>query len=160
MKTSQYWIDHLKLERHVEGGYFRQVLKSDSHHGDRALYTSIYFLLEHGNPSHLHQLTADEVWYYHAGHSLTVHTISESGEYKAIKLGTDLENGEVLQALVPKGTIFGSSVENVGEYALVSCMVAPGFEFDDFKLFTQDELMEKFPQHEAVIRKYALKEIE
>lgn len=160
MKTSQYWIDYLKLERHVEGGYFRQVLKSDSHHGDRALYTSIYFLLEHGNPSHLHQLTADEVWYYHAGHSLTVHTISESGEYEEIKLGKNLENGEVLQALVPKGTIFGSSVENRGEYALVSCMVAPGFEFDDFKLFTQDELMEKFPQHEDIIRKYALKENE
>src|SRR5699024_3908517 len=109
------------------------------------------------NPSHLHQLTADEVWYYHAGHSLTIHTISKSGEYEAIKLGTDVENGEVLQALVPKGTIFGSSVENEGEYALVSCMVAPGFEFDDFKLFTQDELIERFPQHEDIIRRYALK---
>ena len=158
MKSSQYWVEHLKLERHVEGGYYRQVLKSKDRHDNRALYTSIYFLLEHGNPSHLHQLTADEVWYYHAGHSLTIHTISKSGEYEAIKLGTDVENGEVLQALVPKGTIFGSSVENEGEYALVSCMVAPGFEFDDFKLFTQDELIERFPQHDDIIRRYALKE--
>src|SRR5699024_4856405 len=158
MKSSQYWVEHLKLERHVEGGYYRQVLKSKDSHDNRELYTSIYFILEHGNPSHLQQLTANEVWYYHAGHSLTIHTISKSGEYEAMKLETDVENGEVLQALVPKGTIFGSSVENEGEYALVSCMVAPGFEFDDFKLFTQDELIERFPQHEDIIRRYALKE--
>src|SRR5699024_6676317 len=120
--------------------------------------TSIYFLLEHGNPSHLHQLTADEVWYYHSGHSLTIHIISKSGEYEAIKLGADVENGEVLQALVPKETIFGSSVENEGEYALVSCMVAPGCVFDEFKLVTQEERMMQFTQHAESIKKYALRE--
>lgn len=159
MKTSQYWIEHLNLERHAEGGYYRQVLKSKEQYENRALYTSIYFLLEHGNPSHFHQLTADEVWYYHAGYTLTIHMITESGTYKTIKLGSNLEAGEVLQAVVPKDTIFGSSVENTDEYALVSCMVAPGFEYEDFKLFTQDELIARFPEHASVIRKYALKKV-
>ena len=155
MKTAKQWIDELEMISHVEGGYFKEQLKSDQtiqhNHHDRALYTSILFLLEHDNPSNFHRLTADEIWYYHDGSPLTVHLIDETGDYQQIKLGKDIQNGEVLQAVVPRGVIFGSSVDE--GYALVSCMVAPGFEFEDFKLFKRQELLDLYPKHQAIIEK-------
>ncbi len=84
------------MEGHDEGGYFYQVLKSDQKiqlegQAERALYTSIYFLLTSDNPSRFHRLTADEVWYYHYGSPLTVHMINPEGEYEQITLGTDIK---------------------------------------------------------------------
>ncbi|MCW6653094.1 cupin domain-containing protein [Aerococcaceae bacterium NML210727] len=156
-RTAQEWIATLGLQPHVEGGYYRQILKADENvrnaKGElRALYTSIYFLLEDTNPSHFHRLQSDEVWYFHAGDSLTIHLILPDGEYKTILLGTDLQNGAQLQAVVPKGAIFGSSIED-GEYALVSCMVLPGFEYADFELFERNALLAQYPAHADIIRK-------
>jgi len=85
--------------------------------------------------------------------------ISPEGTYEAKKLGLNVEEGEVPQIAVPKNTIFGSSVEDADTFSLVGCMVAPGFDFEDFELFTQDELLVDYPQHEEVIRKMAYKTI-
>lgn len=156
MKTAREWIHRLQLEPHIEGGFFRQILKSDvkiseNSEQKRALYTSIYFLLEKDNPSHLHQLTADEVWYFHEGSPLTIHLFSADGAYRTILLGKNIEGGEHLQAVVPGGTIFGSSVEE--GYALVSCMVSPGFQYEDFRLMKRGEMLEKYPmQREEILR--------
>lgn len=160
MKSAEYWIEQLNLIPHVEGGHYQQMLKSDLEYttGDqtsRALYTSIYFLLTAKNPSHFHRLTADEVWYFHEGASLTIHLISPEGNYDTIKLGRNPEVGEVLQAVVPRGTIFGSTVEE--DYALVSCMVAPGFEYNDFELFGREELLSTYPEHQAIIHRLTRK---
>ncbi|MDF2513812.1 MAG: hypothetical protein K0S04_3678, partial [Herbinix sp.] len=62
------------------------------------------------------------------------------------------ENGEKPQVLVPKDYIFGSAMNNKG-YALVGCMVSPGFEFRDFELFQRNDLLEKFPQYQQIIYK-------
>ena len=102
-------------------------------------------------------MTADEIWYYHDGEPLTVHCIFEDGHYEQIKIGKDISNGERLHYTVPKGTIFGSTVDK--DYALVSCAVIPGFDFTDFKLFTKKELLEKFPEHEMIIDKLTLEKI-
>jgi predicted cupin superfamily sugar epimerase len=53
---------------------------------------------------------------------------------------------------VPKDYIFGSAMNNKG-YALVGCMVSPGFEFRDFELFKRNDLLEKYPQHQQIIQK-------
>ncbi|EHI70045.1 cupin domain-containing protein [Streptococcus ictaluri] len=154
-QTKEEWIRQLDLEPHLEGGYFKQTEESQEMIGEadkqRSLYTSIYFLLDEENPSHFHRLTADEIWYFHAGQPLTVHMIKPDGSYEAVDLGLDLEKGQVLHYCVPKGTVFGSSVES--DYALVSCMVAPGFEFTDFELFKRKDLLEDYPQHQAIIEK-------
>lgn len=125
MMTKEDWVRRLGLEPHVEGGYFKQTEKAserlDFSGKERALYTSIYFLLEETNPSHFHRLTADEIWYFHAGEALTVHMITPDGHYEAVTLGLDLSKGQRLHYCVPKGTIFGSTVEK--DYALVSCLV-------------------------------------
>lgn len=115
------------------------------------MYTSIYFLLTSGEKSHFHQLQSDELWYYHDGAALTVHMISESGHYSAVKLGLNIEEGERPQLLVPAGTIFGSSMSSDEEYSLVGCMVSPGFDFNDFYLFTEQELTERYPQHRDIV---------
>ena len=161
----QYYISKLGLEPHPEGGYFKRTFASQEQitdqeltvdfEGKRMLYTSIYFLLTSNDVSHFHRLQSDELWYYHAGSPLSVHMIDENGEYTEHKLGLDLENGEVPQVLVPKNTIFGSSVKDRETFSLVGCMVSPGFEYQDFELFTQEELLLKYPQHKEIIMKIA-----
>ncbi|MCS1350920.1 cupin domain-containing protein [Mechercharimyces sp. CAU 1602] len=161
MKDYRYWLEKLDLQPHPEGGYYRQTYRSSEWISDeevsqsftekRMLATSIYFLLPHDEVSHFHRLKSDELWYYHTGSSLTIHVIDEEGMYKQIKLGPDLENGEVLQALVPKNKIFGSSVNGGKGFSIVGCMVTPGFDFQDFELFEREELLELYPQHREVI---------
>lgn len=156
MISKEDWINYYNMEAHTEGGYFFQVLKSDqtielNQQAPRPLYTSIYFLLTDTNPSRFHRLTADEVWYYHYGDSLTVHMITPEGQYQQVALGTDIQKREVLQMVVPKGTIFGSSVESPNGYSLVGCMVSPGFEFADFELFDRADLLAQYPEHSDII---------
>lgn len=154
------WIEKLELMPHPEGGYYKETFKSNQTLSDNnAIYTSIYFLLEKHNISHFHRIESDEVWYYHAGQSLTVHMIHPDGQYEKVKVGPNVETGDMLQAIVPKGTIFASTVEGENDYALVGCMCAPGFQFEKFELFTQAELIKLYPQHEDIIRKYAFEVI-
>ncbi|MGE7998238.1 cupin domain-containing protein [Lysinibacillus sp. NPDC093190] len=161
--SAQYFIEKLNLAEHPEGGYyissFRAAEDMTVRDVQRPIYTSIYFLLRSQDISHLHRLKSDELWYYHAGSPLTVHMIFPDGTYEAKKLGLNVEAGEVPQIAVPKNTIFGSSVEDADTFSLVGCMVAPGFDFEDCELFTQDELLTDYPQHEEVIRKMAYKKI-
>ncbi|WP_220758926.1 MULTISPECIES: cupin domain-containing protein [unclassified Shewanella] len=152
MQTAEHFIQHLELEQHVEGGYFRSSYRSEQAFDDtRALWTSIYFLLRTGEVSNFHRLTADEMWYFHAGESLTIYMIDEQGELTTAQLGLDLAAGERPQFLVPKGCIFGSAMNKSG-FSLVGCMVSPGFTFDDFELFSQETLLAEYPQHEEVIK--------
>lgn len=164
LKNQEYWINHLKLRPHPEGGFYRRILESDANTTNsvqqkRPLYTSIYFLLTSKNPSHLHRLKSDEVWYFHQGSPLQLHLIDQDGTNHLIKLGANPERGEVLQALVPKGTIFGSSVTGTNEYSLVSCMVSPGFDYADFELFTQQDLLNLYPEHHTLIKQLAYKSL-
>jgi uncharacterized protein len=163
-KNAEYWINSLGLNPHPEGGFYKSTFASDvtiscveniREDNQRKLFTSIFFLLRSNDISHFHRLKSDELWYYHGGSSLTIHVIDESGEYKEMKLGLNLEKGEVPQVLVSKNTIFGSSLMEEDTFSLVGCMVSPGFEFEDFELFSQDELLEMYPQHVEIIRKMA-----
>lgn len=163
MQTIEQLIEVLQLEPHPEGGFYRSTMRDEEKlqlvRGERPLYTSIYFLLRSQDISHLHRLQSDEVWYYHGGSALTIHMIHPDGTYEAKQLGINIANGEQPQILVEKGTIFGSSVEAEDTYGLVGCMVAPGFDFVDFELFTQQELLELYPQHERIIKKMAFEKI-
>jgi predicted cupin superfamily sugar epimerase len=152
-------ITKLELLPHSEGGYFKNTYQSDIHIGNRTLFTSIYFLLTSDDISHFHRLKSDELWYFHGGSALTVHIIHENGNYEEIELGLNLNNGEVPQYLVPKNSIFGSSVKAKDTYSLVGCMVSPGFDYEDFELFTQAELLQKYPQHLDIIKKLAYEQI-
>ncbi|WP_040950989.1 cupin domain-containing protein [Gorillibacterium massiliense] len=165
----EYWISKLGLIAHPEGGYYRRTYQHEEKisdqelsvqfDGQRLLYTSIYFLLRSQDISHFHRLKSDELWYFHAGSPLTIHVIHEDGTYEEAKLGSNLENNETLQFLVPKNSIFGSSVMEQGTFSLVGCMVSPGFDFQDFELFTQKDLLALYPEHYEVIQKIAYEQI-
>lgn len=155
MNSAEYYIEKLKMEPHVEGGYFNECLQGEEipeGTENRSLWSSIYFLLEEGNVSHLHSLKSDEVWYYHAGNPLTIYMISPQGELTERMLGLDVEKGQQPQVLVPRGSIFGAAMEHSG-FSLVGCMVAPAFCYEEFDLKTRAELLERYPQHARVIRK-------
>ncbi|VEF27454.1 Uncharacterized conserved protein [Shewanella baltica] len=153
MHTADDFIEHLALEQHVEGGYYRLSYRSETPFDQtRALWSSIYFLLRTGEISHFHRLIADEMWYFHAGQSLTIYMIDPDGVLTTAQLGLDLAAGERPQFLVPKGCIFGSAMNQPG-FSLVGCMVSPGFTFDDFELFSQKTLLAHFPQHSEIIKR-------
>ena len=153
MKTSEYYIEKLEMIPHVEGGYFKESFLSESFVSeDKKLWSSIYFLLRTGEVSNFHRLKSDELWYYHAGQSLTIYMITPDGNLITKQLGLNIENGESPQVIVPKGDIFGSAMNEDG-FSLVGCMVSPAFEYKDFELFKRNDLLKLYPEHQAIINK-------
>jgi predicted cupin superfamily sugar epimerase len=124
----------LELKPHPEGGHFRETFRDTcTIDGSRAASTAIYFLLARGERSHWHRVDAAEVWHFHAGAPLALETAaSDQGPIERIKLGADLAAGERPQAIVPAGT--WQAAESLGDWTLVGCTVAPGFEFTGFEL--------------------------
>jgi predicted cupin superfamily sugar epimerase len=145
-------VEKLNLTPHPEGGYYTETYRSEIElpNLNRQLMTAIYFLLPSGDVSRFHRIKSDELWFFHIGSPLIVHTLTETGHTENL-LGNDLSTGEMPQLLVSKDTIFGSSVLHEKSYSLVSCVVAPGFDFADFELFSGTDLLAQFPQHQDII---------
>lgn len=123
----------LELKPHPEGGYFRETFRDDHDAGGRAASTSIYFLLTRGQRSHWHKIDAAEHWHYHAGAPLKLETArGEAGPVASLMLGSDLAAGECPQAVVPAHV--WQSAQSMGDWTLVGCTVAPGFEFNAFEV--------------------------
>ncbi|UCH84077.1 MAG: cupin domain-containing protein [Candidatus Latescibacterota bacterium] len=163
MRDAAEWIARLDMVKHPEGGYYREIYRSNetiAHDhlperfgGDRVFSTAIVFLLRAGEFSALHRIKQDEVWHHYDGAALTIHVIDPNGGYTPIELGCDIEKGERPQVVVRAGCLFGTTVSGEGTYALVGCTVAPGFEFDDFEMPDRDTLAKRYPQHQAIIEK-------
>ncbi|MFM6935099.1 MAG: cupin domain-containing protein [Flavobacteriales bacterium] len=146
-------VEILGLLPHPEGGFYKETYRSvETIDGEQALMTSIYFLLTSDHPSHFHRIQSDEHWYFHEGSPLIVHVIGENG-HEQKRLGLDLSAGQSPYHLVKKQEIFGSEVQEESGYALVSCAVAPGFMFSDFELFSRQDLLNQYPQHDEIIRR-------
>jgi len=125
-------IARLELKPHPEGGHYRETFRDTRLDADgRARSTAIYFLLARHERSHWHRIDAIEIWHYYAGDSLTLH-IAEGGGVRRLKLGPDLAAGEVPQAIVPAHA--WQAAECTGDWTLVGCTVAPGFDFAKFEM--------------------------
>jgi predicted cupin superfamily sugar epimerase len=125
-------IARLELQPHPEGGHYRETFRDTRLDANgRPLSTAIYFLLPRGERSHWHRIDAVEIWHYYAGHALTLHIVG-SGDKRSVKLGPDLTAGEVPQAIVPPNA--WQAAESTGDWTLVGCTVAPGFDFAKFEL--------------------------
>ena len=157
MKSAEYYIKNLKMEPHIEGGYFKESFLSSDNINDKSLWSSIYFLLTTNEVSNFHRLKSDEMWYHHDGEALTIYMINEEGKLITKQLGNNIENGEEPQVLVPKGYIFGSAMNRDG-YALVGCMVAPAFTYEEFELFDRSYLLNLYPEHKDIILKLTREE--
>ncbi len=147
----------LDLQAHPEGGFYSETFRSkqitqNEHGADRHLVTSIYFLLRSEDVSHFHRIQSDELWFWHEGSPLSIHLLGKNG-HEILKLGPVGQSETRSQHLVPAQTIFGSTVDQPDSYALVSCVVAPGFDFRDFELFSQEQLLPIYPESKGIIEK-------
>jgi predicted cupin superfamily sugar epimerase len=128
-------IARLELKPHPEGGYFRETFRDTRLDADgRSVSTAIYFLLARGERSHWHRIDAVEIWHFYAGSALTLE-IADSDGRRIVALGPELAAGEVLQAAVPANA--WQAAESCGDWTLVGCTVAPGFDFAAFELAPQ-----------------------
>jgi len=122
----------LDLKPHPEGGHYRETFRDPAASNDgRAASTAIYFLLRRGERSHWHRVDAAEAWHWHAGSALEL-KINSGGATDTVRLGADLAIGERPQAVVPAQA--WQAAESLGDWTLVGCTVAPGFEFEQFEL--------------------------
>ena len=129
-------IARLDLKPHPEGGHYRETFRDPAvDTNGRSRSTAIYFLLARGERSHWHRIDAVEVWHYYAGDALTLR-IADDDSTRSITLGPDIAAGEVPQAIVPAST--WQAAESVGDWTLVGCTVAPGFDFATFELAPKD----------------------
>ncbi len=164
MNTAEYWIKHLNLKPHPEGGFFREIYRShmEAHHknlpygykGTRRFSTSIYYFLRSGDISRFHRLRSDEVWYFHYGSSVKIILINQEGKRYSKLLGPRPDRAEKPQVIIPAGTIFGAEITESNSFGLYGCMVTPGFEFDDFEIFSKEDLIQAYPKHADIIEKF------
>jgi hypothetical protein len=129
-------IARLELRPHPEGGHYRETFRDPRTDADgRSHSTAIHFLLARGERSHWHRIDAVEIWHYYAGSPLTLQIADDAGQ-RSVRLGSDLAAGEVPQAVVPAQA--WQAAESTGDWTLVGCTVAPGFDFAAFELAKQD----------------------
>jgi predicted cupin superfamily sugar epimerase len=130
--TAAELIAILRLERHPEGGWFRQTFVDQPDANGRPHSTAIYYLLEGHDQSAWHRVDAVEIWHWYAGAPLRLRISHDGRSLEEIALGTDLGAGQQPQAVVPTGS--WQSARSLGEWTLVGCTVAPGFQFSGFEL--------------------------
>jgi uncharacterized protein len=132
--TGDEIIARLGLQRHPEGGHFRETFRAPGE--GRSASTAIFFLLKAGERSHWHRVDADEVWHHYAGAPLELALSEDGRSVRRARLGIDFALGETPQIVVPRHTWFGA--RSLGAWTLVGCTVAPGFEFSGFELAPPD----------------------
>lgn len=167
-QTIQDFIKAKGMMRHPEGGCFLETYRdpATADFGDgfesktRSLSTSIYFLLQHEEQSALHVLKANEVWSYHAGCAMRITMIDPATKaIKQVVIGNPLEGYEP-QTTVPKGMWFGATPVDSSSFSLCGCHVAPGFDFRDFALISEAELMALIPAPSSEILNLIHTEVE
>lgn len=127
-------IRRLGLEPHPEGGFFRETFRDPLVlEGGRAASTAIHYLLPAGAVSAWHRvLDASEVWHFYAGAPLELRLSEDGSAARTLRLGVNFEAGELPQIVVPSGC--WQSAKSLGDWTLVGCTVAPGFEFSAFEM--------------------------
>lgn len=152
-KNAAYWINKLHLEKHPEGGWFKEVYRSvevvpgkslsEGFPRSRNFSTSIYYLLEGDDFSSFHRIKSDEIWHYYKGNSPIEIISIENGKIFRRLCGNQPDENQDFQLVVPKNTWFATRLSNSKGFALAGCTVSPGFPFADFELAGK-ELLEEF----------------
>jgi predicted cupin superfamily sugar epimerase len=163
---AEAWARRLDLKPHPEGGYYREVYRSDEtiawpalpsrFPGARPFSTSIYFLLATGQASRLHRLRSDEIWHLYEGGPAVLHILDPEWGYRRLVLGRDPGRLEAHQHVLRAGWWFGAELAPEASYVLAGCTLAPGFDFTDFELGRRDALRAAFPAQAAIINRLAL----
>lgn len=159
--TAENLIHHLGLQPHPEGGFYKEVYRSEgtieatclpaAFNGKRHFSTSIYYLLQRGDYSAFHRIKSDEVWHFYAGGNLLLHRLDAGGSYQQIILGSTVAEGATFQYVMPAGVWFAAEPAPETEFTLAGCTVSPGFDFRDFEMADGNALAKQFPQHKDIL---------
>jgi predicted cupin superfamily sugar epimerase len=144
-------IEALGLVAHPEGGMFRETFRAIERvdaRGGRSASTLIYFLLRRGEVSSWHRVNgSDEHFLYHGGDSYHLRWIDGLGELKEEIVGLDLAAGQRPQRIVPAGCWQAAIPDPNGTmgWSLIACHVSPGFDFADFEMATDTDVLSRYP---------------
>jgi predicted cupin superfamily sugar epimerase len=156
----------LGLQPHPrEGGWYVRTWESPEHlpavcfsgrryDAPRRTSTAIYYLLEPATFSEMHRLASDEIFHHYMGDAVEMLELLADGTSRVTLIGTSLSAGERPQHVVQRGIWQGSRLAAGGTegFALLGCTVSPGFEFDDYRDASADELIAKWPGEAERIR--------
>ena len=153
--TADDYIGLYQLQRHPEGGWYREVHRSAvslgllaGYPGERTALTAIYFLLAAGDFSAFHRVRSEEAWVHLAGAPLELVLLGE--ESRIIPLA-QAGYGEPL-AVVPRDVL--QAARSLGDFTFAACLVAPAFDFADFELPTRAELEKVYPRQAELVRRF------
>ena len=129
-------IQKYSLQKHPEGGFFAENYRSSSivnnvNGSERPAVTDIYYLLQQGQISRFHKVVSDELWHFYEGASLRLFKYDGNNVSETV-IGPNCADG---YKVVVEGGVYQAAI-SAGEYSLVGCTVAPGFEFEDFSFFS------------------------
>ncbi|MCK5028065.1 MAG: cupin domain-containing protein [Bacteroidales bacterium] len=156
MNDPDFLIQKYQLQPHPEGGYYREVYRSDQEllspvvNEKRNTVSHIYFLLKQGQFSRFHRVLHDEIWNFYGGSPLKII------EFDGINIEEKIigkENESYFSVI--QGGVF-QAAESTGEFSFVGCSVAPGFDFKDFSFLTDEPEMlasinKKYPEYKSLV---------
>jgi len=161
--TAESIIQHLHLQPHPEGGFYKEVYRSSDmidatcpapvFDGSRPYATAIYYLLQEGDFSAFHRIKSDEIWHFYAGGRLLLHLLDKEGIHQCLTLGNSLSDQTQFQIVMPAGVWFAAEPAPDTAFTLAGCTVAPGFDFRDFEMADKEELALRYPQHQELIQR-------
>lgn len=162
MTTAREIIERLQLvPLTIEGGYFRETYRAplivpaatlpSEYSGDRNASTAIYYLLTPDTFSAIHRVKSDEVFHFYAGDAVEMLQIRPDGTAKVVIIHNDLADGREPQVIVPAGVWQGCRLLPGGQWALMGCTVAPGFDYADFELAERDDLLKLGNEYSVLI---------
>ena len=157
--SAQKLIQHFKMQRIPdEGPWFTVTYRSEDmldakslpvrYQGSRVAGTAIYAVQTKEDFSALHKLVTDELWHFYGGDPLEMLLLYPDGHGEVVIIGPNALKGQHPQFVVPRDVWQGSMpIGPASEsYSFFGNTLAPGFEFDDFKMGYRDELQQKYPQ--------------
>ena len=164
MITAQEIIDYFKMEPlSDEGGFYVETWRASEqiartslpprYDGPRNFGTAILYLLTADSYSRLHKVRSDEIFHFHLGDPVSMVQFLEDCRTRTLTLGSDILKNQSPQVIVPAGSWQGSFVIPPGQFALMSCTVAPGFDFADYQSADRDQLLSRYPDQADLIRR-------
>ncbi len=152
---AQALVARLALAPHPEGGFYRETWRSPSRvitpRGERPALTVIHYLLPAGGFSAFHRVHSDEVWHHAGGGPLELHVLDVSGAHEVHRVGRAGTGATVPHVVVPAGS-WQAARPVGGLHVLASCSVAPGFDFADFEMAREADLLLLRPDLAGIIR--------
>lgn len=155
--NAQAIIDYFQMQPlPEEGGWFVETYRANEkiaqagldrrYSGDRDHCTDILYLLTVDAVSRMHRVKSDEIFHYHLGDPVKMTQLWPNGKAKEVVIGPDILNGQQVQVIVPHGIWQGCRLMDGGTWCLMSCAVAPGFEYDDYEHGDKFDLISRWPQ--------------